>query len=71
MIFHRAAYPALGDGEYFRLHAEGDEEHLEMGYRALAERPDWTVEEIKPVLDEGWTMMTLLCDRIAECVEQA
>jgi quercetin dioxygenase-like cupin family protein len=71
MIFHQAAYPVLGDGQYFTIHAEGDEEHLEMGYRALAERSDWTVEEIKPVLREGWTMMTLLCDRIAECAKQS
>jgi hypothetical protein len=67
MVFHQAAYSVLGDGEYFAIHAEGDEEHLEMGYRALAERGDWTPAGILPVLREGWTMMTTMCDRIAAC----
>jgi quercetin dioxygenase-like cupin family protein len=70
LVFHRAAYPVLGDGEYFAVHADGDEEHLEMGYRALAERHDWTLEGVRPALEEGWAMITLLSDRLVECARR-
>jgi quercetin dioxygenase-like cupin family protein len=67
MVFHAAALPAFGDGEYFRLHDGADAEHLDMGYRALATRRDWSVEEVLAILRDGWQMMTLLSDRVAEC----
>lgn len=67
MVFHTAALPAFGDGEYFRLHDGVDAEHLDMGYRALAARQDWTVDEVLVILSDGWQMMTLLSDRVAAC----
>lgn len=67
MVFHGAALPAFGDGEYFRLHDGADAEHLDMGYRALATRRDWSVDEVLAILRDGWQMMTLLSDRMAEC----
>jgi hypothetical protein len=58
-----AAYP---DSEYFALHSEADQEHLDMGYRLLEKRVDeWQVGEVLQLLDRGWQVMTLLCDRIA------
>jgi quercetin dioxygenase-like cupin family protein len=67
MVFHAAALPAFGDGEYFRLHDGAEAEHLEMGYRELAARRDWSVDEVLAILGDGWQMMTLLSDRVAEC----
>lgn len=67
MVFHTAALPAFGDGDYFRLHEEADASHLDMGYRALATRRDWSVDEVLAILRDGWQMMTLLSDRMAEC----
>lgn len=67
MVFHAAALPAFGDGEYFRLHDGAEAEHLDMGYRALAARRDWSVDDVLAILRDGWEMMTLLSDRIAEC----
>lgn len=71
MVFHAAALPAFGDSEYFRLHDGADAEHLDMGYRALATRRDWSVDEVTAILVEGWQMMTLLSDRVAECALRA
>ena len=67
MVFHAAALPAFVDGEYFRLHDGADAEHLDMGYRALATRRDWSVDEVLAILRDGWQMVTLLSDRMAEC----
>jgi len=67
MVFHEAALPAFGDGEYFRLHDGAEAEHVDMGYRALATRRDWSVDEVLAILCEGWQMMTLLSDRVAQC----
>lgn len=67
MVFHAAALPAFGDSDYFRLHDGAEAEHLEMGYRALATRRDWSVDEVLAILCDGWQMMTLLSDRMAEC----
>ena len=71
MVFHAAALPAFGDYEYFRLHDGADAGHLDMGYRELATRRDWSVDEVLAILDDGWQMMTLLSDRIAECALRA
>ncbi|GGL06877.1 cupin domain-containing protein [Nocardia jinanensis] len=66
MIFHATGVHAFAASEYFRLHDGADAEHLEMGYRELAERRDWTPEQVSDVLRRGWQMMELLCDRIAD-----
>ncbi|MEU1986028.1 cupin domain-containing protein [Nocardia sp. NPDC019395] len=66
MVFHAAGVDAFASSEYFRLHDGADAEHLEMGYRELAERRDWTPDEVRGVLRQGWQMMELLSDRIAE-----
>ncbi|WP_051023292.1 cupin domain-containing protein [Nocardia pneumoniae] len=66
LIFHVAGLSSFPDSRYFQLHDGADAEHLEMGYRALAEREDWTPAEVGTMLRQGWQMMGLLCDRIAE-----
>jgi hypothetical protein len=71
MIFHAAGVHAFASSEYFRLHDGADAEHLEMGYRELSERRDWTVEQVSAALRQGWQMMELLCDRIADRARSA
>jgi quercetin dioxygenase-like cupin family protein len=71
MVFHAAALTAFGDGEYVRRHDGAEAEHLDLGYRALATQRDWSVDEVLAILRDGWQMMTLLSDRLAECGRQA
>lgn len=66
LAFHTAALPAFPDSRYFQLHSDADLAHLELGYQALTERQDWAVDQVSGVLREGWQLITLLSDRIAE-----
>ncbi|GAA2894739.1 hypothetical protein GCM10010517_59440 [Streptosporangium fragile] len=66
LVFLGTASAVYGESGYFGLHSEADQEHLELGYRALGERAGWRPEDVRRVLDEGWQVMTALCDRIAE-----
>ncbi|MFF8848152.1 hypothetical protein ACF08N_36675 [Streptomyces sp. NPDC015127] len=66
MVFHQAGASAFKGNEYFALHDEADQEHLEMGYKVLEHRNDWEVGEVVELLKKGWTMITLLCNRVAE-----
>lgn len=71
LVFHQAGHGTYPDNEYFALHSEADQEHLKMGYRLLAERTDgWQVDEILELLDRGWQMITLLCERVAYSATQ-
>jgi hypothetical protein len=71
LVVLQAGCTAYPDSEYFALHSEADQEHLEMGYRLLAERVDeWQVDEVLQLLDRGWKMMMLLCERIAYSATQ-
>lgn len=66
LVFHSAALASFPTSEYFNEHDSADVGHLEMGFEALAGRRDWTVTQVCDVLREGWQMIALLCDRIAE-----
>jgi quercetin dioxygenase-like cupin family protein len=66
LVFHQAAGKSFPGSAYFSEHSENDVEHLDMGYRALAGRTDWSVDQVFEILRQGWAMMTLLCDRIAD-----
>ncbi|MGO4617471.1 cupin domain-containing protein [Nocardia sp. 2YAB30] len=70
LVFHAAGLSSFSASRYFQLHDSADAEHLEMGYRALAQRRDWTPAEVAEVLTKGWKMMHLLSDRIAECARR-
>jgi hypothetical protein len=67
LVFSQAGTRAFPDDEYFALHDEADVEHLEMGYRVLRERGDWTVDELITVLDRAWQVINVVSGRIAEC----
>ncbi|MEV5651912.1 cupin domain-containing protein [Nocardia sp. NPDC052254] len=71
MVFHAAGVHAFTSSRYFQLHDGADAEHLEMGYRALAEDRDWSVETVRSALGQGWQMMELLSDRIADRAQSA
>lgn len=67
LALSKAGVRAFPDDEYFSLHDEADAEHLDMGYRLLEERSDWTAESLIEVLDRAWQVITVVSDRIAEC----
>jgi hypothetical protein len=70
LVFSRAGTRAFPDDPYFTLHDEADEEHLEMGYRVLRQRTDWTEDDLVTVLDHAWQVITVVSDRIAECARR-
>jgi hypothetical protein len=67
LALSRAGTRAFPDDPYFALHDEADAEHLEMGYRVLRHRTDWTVDDVITVLDRAWQVIGVVSDRIAEC----
>ncbi|MEV4236471.1 MULTISPECIES: cupin domain-containing protein [unclassified Nocardia] len=71
LVFHAAGLPSFPESRYFQLHDGADAEHMDMGYRALAEQRDWTPDEVGEMLRKGWQMMELLGERIAECAQRA
>ncbi|MFJ9119402.1 hypothetical protein ACIRJO_28150 [Streptomyces sp. NPDC102394] len=66
LTFSNAGSLAFPGNAYFALHDEADEEHIEMGYRLLAERPEWRLDEVIELLDHAWQIITMVSDRIAE-----
>jgi hypothetical protein len=70
LVFSQAGTRAFPDDEYFALHDEADVEHLEMGYRVLRQRTDWTVDALVTLLDRAWQVITVVSDRIAECAQR-
>ncbi|MEU9391876.1 hypothetical protein AB0D86_17970 [Streptomyces sp. NPDC048324] len=66
LTFSSAGSLAFPGNAYFALHDEADEEHIEMGYRLLAERPEWRLGEVIELLDRAWQIITMVSDRIAE-----
>lgn len=68
LVFHSAANDMFPGNKYFALHDSADFEHLQMGYRALEERQDWTGDQVFGILRQGWQMVALLVDRFAELV---
>ena len=70
LVFSQAGTRAFPDDPYFALHDEADVEHMEMGYRILRQRTDWTVDSLITVLDRAWQVITVVSDRIAECARR-
>lgn len=71
LVFHQAGCGTYRDNKYFALHSEADQEHLQMGYRLLEERTDaWQVDDVLELLDRGWQIITLLCERMAYSATQ-
>lgn len=70
LVFSQAGTRAFPDDPYFTLHDEADAEHLEMGYRLLRQRIDWTADDLIAVLDRAWQVIGVVSDRIAECARR-
>jgi hypothetical protein len=70
LVLSRAGIRAFPDDPYFTLHDEADAEHLEMGYRVLRQRTDWTPDDLVTVLDRAWQVINVVSDRIAECARR-
>ncbi|WP_198035227.1 hypothetical protein [Streptacidiphilus rugosus] len=66
LTFSNAGSRAFPGNGYFALHDEADQEHIEMGYRLLAERQDWELRAVTDLLDRAWQIITMVSDRIAE-----
>lgn len=66
LTFSNAGSLAFPGNPYFALHDEADQEHIEMGYRLLAERQEWQLDEVTELLDRAWQIIIMVSDRIAE-----
>lgn len=66
LVLSQAGTRAFPDDPYFTLHDEADAEHLEMGYRVLRQRTDWTADDVITVLDRAWRVIAVVSERIAE-----
>jgi hypothetical protein len=65
LVFATTATKVL-PGKFFELHDGADLVHLEMGIQALRTDRGWDGDELRAVIERGWTMITLLCDRLAD-----
>ena len=64
-LFYQKATGVFHNNPYFELHADADEGHAEMGLDLVVPFQQTHQSLIKETLHKGWTMMTLLCDRLA------
>ena len=64
-IWHREAARAFSDIPHFQEHGEDDGDHVTMGLDLLNRASRTEIEELREALDDGWNMITQLCDRIA------
>lgn len=70
LVLSQAGTRAFPEDPYFTLHDEADAEHLEMGYRLLRSRSDWTADDLITLLDRAWQVIAVVSDRIAECARR-
>jgi len=71
---HNAIYPYVEDGEveaHFRLHAEEDEDHVQMGIDALASHNNVNYENLLTSLLTGWVMINRLCEQMSQSAYQS
>ena len=64
-IFHREAAKVFPHIDHFRAHGEDDDEHFEMGCRLLRETPNLDFNALRDTLRQGWSMMEMICNRMA------
>ncbi|MGE8176480.1 cupin domain-containing protein [Pseudomonas fluorescens] len=70
-IFHSEASRVFANMPHFQEHGEDDGSHVSMGIELLNLASPKEIGELREALNEGWKMITLLCDRFADiaCVE--
>jgi hypothetical protein len=67
-IFFRAADKVMqkfGETKYFAIHADVDEHHAAMGEKLLLNLSEAEYIRLGEILNFGWTMLTVACNRIA------
>lgn len=65
-VFHKKASAIFSDMLHFQEHGDDDGDHAAYGVALLKKASAAEVNDLLGPLDEGWQMMTLLCDRMAE-----
>jgi hypothetical protein len=65
IFFLKSAY-VFPDMPHFSGHAEDDGGHIAMGLGLLSAATAQEVAPLRELHDQGWRMITLLCDRMAE-----
>ena len=64
-IFHGEGAKAFPGSEHFEQHGIHDDDHAEMGWKVLGSQHN-AQEDMQSILLNGWKMMNLLCNRMAE-----
>lgn len=62
----KTVFDHYGEMEYFKIHAQADEEHKDIAPALLNNLRPEEYERLETVLLQGWAVMTTACDRIAE-----
>jgi hypothetical protein len=65
-IFFKAGVVVFPDSKHFQFHGNHDEDHASMGMQLLKRQSQEPVERMIATLNQGWEMMNLLCNRMAE-----
>jgi quercetin dioxygenase-like cupin family protein len=71
--FHTLAKPVFSSdesAEYFSLHSEADDEHMELGVDLLAGQHPDTYARLLALLDRSWDMMLAVTTRFAELLDE-
>jgi len=65
-VFHKFGAQVFPNTRHFDFHGNHDEDHADMGLQILKQRSLESIEHMIEVLNQGWAMMNLLCNRMAE-----
>ena len=65
-VFHRYGARVFPDAKHFEVHGVLDDDHAEMGLEVLRQHSPEPVEHMVRVLEQGWAMMNILCNRMAD-----
>lgn len=68
-IFHSQAAAVFSNIPHFQEHGEDDGGHVSMGIELLNQATPKEVQELRELLAQGWNMITLLCNSIADIAE--
>jgi hypothetical protein len=58
----------LGAGEYFELHNEVDQSHIVMAIDPLRRQPPETLERVRLVLEQSWSLLDVWFERLTDLV---
>jgi hypothetical protein len=70
-VFHSAAASVFDDMVHFREHGENDGVHADYGILLLKQASPTQLDGLVKVLENGWHMITALCDRMAALARAA